>query len=159
MEIPSPPNSTVRRDPTSRVAEYMELPRRPRSEQPHDDPPRVPAWWADIQGRLTSKPDCGKSHSFAADSHAAALINRRCLGLAPIKIRTDLPYTARFYHTALAESESSPAPDPQRLAVLDMLELLHSDHGQNCSSSAVQLVGSGRASIFASIAAGINQFA
>ena len=86
----------------------------------------------------------------------AALITRRRLGLDPIKIRTDLPYTARFYHAAVAGSESSPVPDPQRLAVLEMLELLHSDHGQNCSSSAVQLVGSGRASIFASIAAGIN---
>ena len=86
----------------------------------------------------------------------AALINRRCLGLPTIEVRTDLPYTSRFYHTAIAESASSPVPDPQRLAVLEMLELLHSDHGQNCSSSAVQLVGSGRASIFASIAAGIN---
>lgn len=86
----------------------------------------------------------------------AALINRRCLGLAPITINRDLPYTSRFYHTALAESESSPPPDPPRLAVLEMLELLHGDHGQNCSSSAVQLVGSGRAGIFASIATGIN---
>ncbi len=86
----------------------------------------------------------------------AALINRRCLGLGPISIRTDLPYTSRFYHTATAESDSSPLPDSRTLEVLEVLELLHSDHGQNCSSSAVQLVGSGRASIFASISAGIN---
>ena len=86
----------------------------------------------------------------------AALINRRCLGLGPIPVRTDLPYVARFYHTATAESASSPPSDPQALEVLETLELLHSDHGQNCSSSAVQLVGSGRASIFASISAGIN---
>ena len=86
----------------------------------------------------------------------AALINRRCLGLEPIPIRTDLPYISRFYHTAMAESASSSPPDPQTLEVLEVLELLHSDHGQNCSSSAVQLVGSGRASIFASISAGIN---
>ena len=86
----------------------------------------------------------------------AALINRRCLGLGPISIREDLPYTSRFYHTAMAESDSSPLPDPETLEVLEVLELLHSDHGQNCSSSAVQLVGSGRASIFASISAGIN---
>lgn len=86
----------------------------------------------------------------------AALINRRCLGLGPISIRSDLPYVARFYHAATAESDASPPPDPQTLEVLEVLELLHSDHGQNCSSSAVQLVGSGRASIFASISAGIN---
>ncbi len=86
----------------------------------------------------------------------AGLINRRCLGLGPISIRGDLPYIARFYHTAMAESESSPTPDSQTLEVLEVLELLHSDHGQNCSSSAVQMIGSGRASIFASISAGIN---
>ncbi len=86
----------------------------------------------------------------------AALINRRCLGLGPISIRKDLPYTSRFYHAATAESDSSPLPDPRSLEVLEVLELLHSDHGQNCSSSAVQLVGSGRAGIFASVSAGIN---
>lgn len=86
----------------------------------------------------------------------AALINRRCLGLGPISIRKDLPYTSRFYHAATAESDSSPLPDPRSLEVLEVLEMLHSDHGQNCSSSAVQLVGSGRAGIFASVSAGIN---
>lgn len=86
----------------------------------------------------------------------AALINRRLLGLGSIEIRTDLPYTSRFYHAAFAESASSPTPDPQIIQVLEMLELLHSDHGQNCSSSAVQLVGSGQADIFGSVSAGIN---
>jgi citrate synthase len=38
---------------------------------------------------------------------------------------------------------------------LNMLLILHADHGQNCSSSAVRLVGSGHANIFGSIAAGI----
>ncbi len=86
----------------------------------------------------------------------AALINRRLLGLGPIRIRTDLPYTARFYHTALAPSDNSPPPDPEKLAVMAMLQILHADHGQNCSSSAVQLVGSGQADIFGSVSAGIN---
>jgi citrate synthase len=39
---------------------------------------------------------------------------------------------------------------------LNMLLILHADHGQNCSSSAVRLVGSGHANIFSSIAAGIH---
>jgi citrate synthase len=39
---------------------------------------------------------------------------------------------------------------------LNMLLILHADHGQNCSSSAVRLVGSGQANIFSSIAAGIH---
>src|SRR5690606_8346776 len=39
---------------------------------------------------------------------------------------------------------------------LNVLLVLHADHGQNCSSSAVRLVGSSRANIFSSIAAGIH---
>ena len=37
-----------------------------------------------------------------------------------------------------------------------MLLILHADHGQNCSASAVRLVGSGHANIFSSVAAGIH---
>ncbi|MCY3562442.1 MAG: citrate (Si)-synthase, partial [bacterium] len=86
----------------------------------------------------------------------AALINRRLLELEPIRVKEDLPYTSRFFHTALARSDSSPLPDPETVSVLDLLQILHIDHGQNCSSSAVRLVGSGGASIFSSIAAGIS---
>jgi citrate synthase len=46
-------------------------------------------------------------------------------------------------------------PDPVVAKALNMLLILHADHGQNCSSSAVRLVGSGHANIFSSISAGI----
>ncbi|MFA6236127.1 MAG: citrate synthase [Bacteriovorax sp.] len=39
---------------------------------------------------------------------------------------------------------------------LDVLLILHADHEQNCSTSTVRVVGSGNASIFASIASGVN---
>ncbi len=45
--------------------------------------------------------------------------------------------------------------DPVVARTLNMLLILHADHGQNCSSSAVRLVGSGQANIFSSVAAGI----
>ncbi|GAA4213870.1 citrate synthase [Actinocatenispora rupis] len=41
-------------------------------------------------------------------------------------------------------------------AALDLLLILHADHEQNCSTSAVRTVGSAQANLFASIAAGIN---
>ena len=47
-------------------------------------------------------------------------------------------------------------PDPVVTKALNMLLILHADHGQNCSSSAVRLVGSGHANIFSSISAGIQ---
>jgi citrate synthase len=40
-------------------------------------------------------------------------------------------------------------------AALNVLLILHADHGQNCSATAVRLVGSGEANIFSSVAAGI----
>jgi citrate synthase len=46
--------------------------------------------------------------------------------------------------------------DPDLVAALDMLFVLHADHEQNCSTSTVRLVGSSQANLFASVSAGIN---
>ena len=46
--------------------------------------------------------------------------------------------------------------DPIVANALDKILILHADHEQNCSTSTVRLVGSSRASLYASIAAGIN---
>ncbi|MDI9356693.1 MAG: citrate synthase [Chitinophagaceae bacterium] len=46
--------------------------------------------------------------------------------------------------------------DPVVVDALDKLLILHADHEQNCSTSTVRMVGSSRASIYASISAGIN---
>lgn len=46
--------------------------------------------------------------------------------------------------------------EPEVAKALDVLLILHADHEQNCSTSTVRMVGSGKANIFAAIAAGIN---
>ncbi|MEE8557845.1 MAG: citrate/2-methylcitrate synthase, partial [Myxococcota bacterium] len=46
--------------------------------------------------------------------------------------------------------------DPVVARALDLLLILHADHGQNCSTSTVRIVGSSRANVFASISAGIG---
>ena len=46
--------------------------------------------------------------------------------------------------------------DPATVRALDLLFVLHADHEQNCSTSAVRLVGSSHADLFASVSAGIN---
>src|SRR3954469_19404777 len=46
--------------------------------------------------------------------------------------------------------------DPELVKALDMLFVLHADHEQNCSTSAVRLVGSSQANLFASVSGGIN---
>lgn len=45
-------------------------------------------------------------------------------------------------------------PDPLHVKALNILLILHADHEQNCSTSAVRLVGSSEANLYASVAAG-----
>ncbi len=67
-----------------------------------------------------------------------------------------LDYTANFLKMMFSVPAEEYIPDPVVTKALNMLLILHADHGQNCSSSAVRLVGSGHANIFSSIAAGIH---
>lgn len=66
-----------------------------------------------------------------------------------------LDYASNLLQMMFSVPAEEYGPDPVVAKALNMLLILHADHGQNCSSSAVRLVGSGHANIFASIAAGI----
>src|SRR5213592_3272425 len=44
---------------------------------------------------------------------------------------------------------------PQVVRALDLIFILHADHEQNCSTSTVRMVGSSKANLFASVAAGV----
>jgi citrate synthase len=46
--------------------------------------------------------------------------------------------------------------NPVLAKAVDLLLILHADHEQNCSTSTVRVVGSSKANLFASIAAGIS---
>lgn len=47
-------------------------------------------------------------------------------------------------------------PDDDVVNALNTFWILHADHEQNCSTSAVKTVGSAKANIYASISAGIS---
>ena len=47
-------------------------------------------------------------------------------------------------------------PDSDIVNALNVLLTLHADHEQNCSTSTVRLVGSSKANLYASIAAGVG---
>ncbi|MFV1962188.1 MAG: citrate synthase [Acidimicrobiia bacterium] len=68
----------------------------------------------------------------------------------------NLDYASNFLKMMFAVPAEDFIDDPVVTRTLNMLLILHADHGQNCSSSAVRLVGSGHANIFSSIAAGIH---
>jgi citrate synthase len=69
--------------------------------------------------------------------------------------RNDLDYAADFLHLMFSVPAEPYQPDPVVAAALNVLLILHADHGQNCSATAVRLVGSGEADIFSSVAAGV----
>jgi citrate synthase len=67
-----------------------------------------------------------------------------------------LDYASNFLRMMFSVPAEEYLADRVIAQALNMLLILHADHGQNCSSSAVRLVGSGHANIFSSIAAGIH---
>jgi citrate synthase len=67
----------------------------------------------------------------------------------------ELDYTSNFLHMVYSLPTEEYVPDPVVVAALNVLLILHADHGQNCSATAVKLVGSGEANIFSSVAAGV----
>ncbi len=70
--------------------------------------------------------------------------------------RNDLDYGSNFLHMMFSVPAENYVPNPVIAKALNVLLILHADHGQNCSSSAVRLVGSGQANIFSSVSAGIH---
>jgi citrate synthase len=68
----------------------------------------------------------------------------------------DLDYASRFLKMMFSVPAEDYIADPEVAHALNLLLVLHADHGQNCSTSAVRLVGSSQANIFSSVAAGIH---
>jgi len=65
-------------------------------------------------------------------------------------------YVENFMHL-MYELPTGPYKIDQTVVnALDKLFILHADHGQNCSTSTVRIVGSSHAGLFASIAAGVS---
>jgi citrate synthase len=86
----------------------------------------------------------------------AAYSYRKSLGLPYIYPDPNLPYVKNFLHMMFSEPYQQYIASPEVDEALNMILLLHADHEQNCSTSTVRTVGSSRANLFASVAAGVN---
>jgi citrate synthase len=69
--------------------------------------------------------------------------------------RPDLKYCANFLNMMFDTPVKAYPIDEDLVKALDVFWILHADHEQNCSTSAVRLVGSGRVNLYAAISAGI----
>src|SRR3954467_4996874 len=85
----------------------------------------------------------------------AAFAYRHNLGLPYVYPDNELSYPGNFLSMMFKMTEVSFEPDPRLERALDVLWILHADHEQNCSTSAVRSVGSSRVDPYSAVAAGI----
>ena len=85
----------------------------------------------------------------------AAYSYKHSIGQPLVYPNNRLDYASNFLRMMFATPAEEYVVDPVLAGALDLLLILHADHEQNCSTSTVRLVGSSRANLFASIAAGI----
>ncbi|MHB1468766.1 MAG: citrate synthase [Solirubrobacteraceae bacterium] len=85
----------------------------------------------------------------------AAFSFRHIKGQPYVYPDNDLSYAGNFLGMMYKMTELKYEPDPRLERALDILFILHADHEQNCSTSAVRGVGSSRVDPYSAIAGGI----
>ena len=86
----------------------------------------------------------------------AAYSYRRSKGLPFNYPDPKLNYVGNFLHMMFSMPYAQHEASPEVVRALDQILLLHADHEQNCSTSTVRVVGSSKANLFASCAAGVG---
>lgn len=86
----------------------------------------------------------------------AAFGYKQSIGQPFVYPQNHLTYTQNFLHMMHAVPSERYQMDPDFVDALNLVLILHADHGQNCSTSAVRMVGSSNVNLFSAISAGIN---
>jgi len=85
----------------------------------------------------------------------AAFSYRHNRGMPYVYPDNDLSYPGNFLSMIYRIAELKYEPDPRLEHALDVLFILHADHEQNCSTSAVRSVGSSQVDPYSAVAAGV----
>jgi citrate synthase len=85
----------------------------------------------------------------------AAFAFRHNMGQPYVYPVNDLSYAGNFLSMMYRMTELSYEPDPRLERALDVLFILHADHEQNASTSAVRQVGSTQVDPYSAVAAGV----
>ena len=86
----------------------------------------------------------------------AAFAYRHAQGQPYVYPDNDLSYAGNFLNMMYKMTELKYEPDPRLERALDILFILHADHEQNCSTSAVRSIGSAKPDPYSAIAGGIG---
>jgi citrate synthase len=118
-------------------------------------------------GALSSfYPDAGEVHDQQARDRQvvrllakmptlAAFAYRHLLGQPYVYPEDDLTYAGNLLSMMFRMSELKYQPDPRMERTLDVLLMLHADHEQNASTTAVRAVGSTQVNPYSAVAAGV----
>ncbi|MEE4608651.1 MAG: citrate synthase [Desulfobacteraceae bacterium] len=85
----------------------------------------------------------------------AALSYKISRGHKVVYPRPDLSYCANFLNMMFDTPVRPYVIDQDMVDALNVFWILHADHEQNCSTSTVRMVGSGRVNLYAAVSAGI----
>jgi citrate synthase len=85
----------------------------------------------------------------------AAMSYKISRGHTAVYPRPDLAYCENFLNMMFNTPVKPYAFRPEVVRALEVFWILHADHEQNCSTTAVRVVGSGRVNLYAAISAGI----
>jgi citrate synthase len=86
----------------------------------------------------------------------AAFSYKKSRGEPVVYPRHDLSYCANFLNMMFSSPVTEYEINPDLVKALNQLLILHADHEQNCSTSAVKLVASTGVNLYAAISAGIS---
>lgn len=92
----------------------------------------------------------------AGTSTISAYIYRYTNELPYVEPVEGLDFSSNFLHMMYGEPGGEPKVNEVVARAINKLLILHGDHEQNCSTSTVRMVGSAKASLYASISAGVG---
>ena len=86
----------------------------------------------------------------------AAMAYKKSIGEPIVYPRRDLSYCANFLNMMFDSPVAPYEIRPEKVRILNTLLILHADHEQNCSTTAVRTLGSAQVNLYATISAGIS---
>ena len=86
----------------------------------------------------------------------SAFAYKKAIGQPIVYPHPERSYCDNFLHMMFSIPNVEYEASPEALRALSQFLILHADHEQNCSTSTVRMVGSSKANLFASVAAGVS---
>jgi len=86
----------------------------------------------------------------------AAFAYKKSIGEPFVYPRHDLSYCANFLNMMFDSPVRPYTISPEAVRLLNVLFIIHADHEQNCSTTAVRVIGSAQVNLYATISAGTS---